>query len=165
MDNYEIIFESERINYCKISESLINEYLTMINDPNIGKCISSNPMTFTYEQERNWICNQLKNNELDFSMIDKETGKFIGNISLKNVKNNSAEVGITVTPKMQDKHYGTEAITAMVNYARNILKISDIYLYVFDFNKRAIKCYENCGFVKDGPGKETNDFHMTYKGV
>lgn len=35
MNNYEIIFESENILYIKINESLINDYLIMVNDPEV----------------------------------------------------------------------------------------------------------------------------------
>ena len=40
MDKYEIIFESENILYVKINENLINDYLIMVNDPEVQKGIS-----------------------------------------------------------------------------------------------------------------------------
>lgn len=41
MNNYEIVFSSENIDYIKVSENLVNEYLDMLNDyENVGKYIS-----------------------------------------------------------------------------------------------------------------------------
>lgn len=55
MNNYEIIFESENILYIKINESLINDYLIMVNDPEVQKGISRKAKIYTYEQELEWV--------------------------------------------------------------------------------------------------------------
>ena len=163
MDNFEIVFESERIYFCKLSELLIDDYLKMINNPDISRCISINTRTYTYEEEQEWVQERLSRNAVSFSMIDKETNKFIGNIELRNVVNDTAEVGICITEDMQDKHFGTEAMKAIVKYGYEELNLEGIYLMVFNFNKRAIKCYENAGFVMDGPGKYDNDYRMVHR--
>lgn len=38
----------------------------------------------------------------------------------------------------------------ILNYAFEVLKYHKIYLRVLDYNTRAIKSYEKCGFVKEG---------------
>ena len=78
--------------------------------------------------------------------------------------NNIGELGICITRDKQDKHYGYESIKRILEYADEELSFDTIYLNVYKDNKRAIKCYENCGFVIDGDGKKPSDFHMTYKG-
>ena len=55
MDKYEIIFESKNILYIKINENLINDYLIMVNDPEVQKGISSKAKIYTYEQELEWV--------------------------------------------------------------------------------------------------------------
>ena len=54
-DGYEIVFESANIYYIKLSERLVDDYLTMVNDINIADKISHNPRTYTYEQEMDWV--------------------------------------------------------------------------------------------------------------
>jgi len=38
----------------------------------------------------------------------------------------------------------------MLDFAFNILNLNNISLHVLDFNKRAIRCYEKCGFKLAG---------------
>ena len=71
MHNYEIIFESENILYVKLSESLIDDYLKMVNDPEVSQFISHHPKQYTYEDEQKWVKNQLDTNAICFSMIEK----------------------------------------------------------------------------------------------
>ena len=96
-------------------------------------------------------------------MIEKETGKFIGNIGIEDINNNIGELGISITRDMQDKHYGTESIKALIDYAYNELKLDGMELNVYSTNPRAIHCYENVGFIKDGVGKAPDDIHMSLR--
>ena len=59
MEKYEIIFESENILYVKINENLINDYLIMVNDPEVQKGISRKAKIYTYEQELEWVKEKL----------------------------------------------------------------------------------------------------------
>ena len=96
-------------------------------------------------------------------MIEKETNEYIGNIEIKIKNNNIGELGICITNNKQDKHYGQESITRIIKYAFDELGIDNMDLYVFNFNDRAIACYEKVGFIKIGERKEKNDIHMIYK--
>ncbi len=158
--NYEVIFESANIYYIKLSENLINDYLIMVNDPNVANKISHEVRNFTYEQELSWIKSKLKENALCYSMIEKTTGEYIGNIEIMKIKNNIGELGISITDQKQDRHYGTEAIKALLKYAYEELNLDGMELNVYETNRRAIHCYENIGFIKDGIGKTKEDIHM-----
>lgn len=159
-NNFEIVFESDRIYYTKVSELLVNDYLTMVNDPEIKNKISRKDRTFTYEQELEWIKSKLDNNDLCFSMIEKETGEFIGNIEIVRIVDNIANLGISITRQKQDKHYGTESIKALLKYCYEVLNLDGMDLNVFKNNPRAIHCYENIGFIRDGIGKSDDEIHM-----
>lgn len=162
MEPLEVVFESERIKFTKLDESLIDEYLKMVNDPEVACRISHNPRTYTYEEEKLWVNTKLKNNATCYSMIEKVTGKYIGCIEMVSVTGTIGEIGICITRNMQDKHFGTEAMKAMVEYGYNVLKLNAIYLNVFNDNLRARKCYKNAGFVDEGPGKELDDIKMIH---
>lgn len=144
--NYNIIFESDNILFVDINESLINDYLTMVNDKNVSKYISLKDRTFSYEDELNWINDRRKGNHIIFSMIEKNTNKFIGNIEILEIKNNIGEMGICITPSKQDKHYGYESINRFIEYCLNELKLDNIELSVFSINDRAIHLYKKIGF-------------------
>lgn len=160
---YEIIFESERIYFVKLTTELVEEYLKMVNDIEVQKYISHNRKTFELNSEIEWVKNKLKDEAIIFSMIEKETNDFIGNIEIMHIKNKIGEIGIAITPLKQNKHFGQEAITKLIDYAINVLKLEGLDLNVYNFNPRGIKCYEKVGFVIDGKGKTDDDIHMSLK--
>ena len=117
------VLESERIRYVKVSDELIDDYLMMINDPDVSKFIQKNPRVFSYEEEQKWVMEQLEKENIIFSMIEKQTGEFIGNIEITDIKNKIGELGISITSKKQNQHYGTEAMKTIIEYGFNSLKI------------------------------------------
>lgn len=164
MDKYEKVFESDRIYYVKLSEGLINDYLVMLNDAELRKNIGLEAPEITYEGEAEWLKSKLAENAKCFSMIEKETGDYIGNIEIMEVKDGVAELGITITPAKQNNHFGTEAMKAIIAYGKQELPGIGYDLNVHADNPRAIKCYENVGFEKDGAGRNDGDIHMKYVG-
>ena len=143
----EIIFESERINFVQVDESLVNDYLILMNDfENVGRFIGNHHNPFTCENEYKWIKEKLEDNSPVFSMIEKRTNKFIGNIELMNLVNDTAELGIAITASMQEKGYGTEAIMSLIKYGKDILKLNHIILRTNINNLRAQHVYIKCGF-------------------
>ena len=161
--NYEIIFESKRILFVKLTQELVNEYLTMVNDIEVQKYISHNRTIYDLEGETQWIKSKLEENAIIFSMIEKETNDFIGNIEIMHINNKIGELGIAITPSKQNNHFGQEAIKRLKDYAIEDLKLEGLELNVYNFNPRGIKCYEKVGFIIDGKGKTEEDIHMILK--
>ena len=160
MEKYDVIFESERINFIKLNEDLVNDYLIMVNDEEVQKCISHEKRHYTYESEIEWVKSKLDNNDVAFSMIDKITGEYIGNIEIRSIKDGVGELAIAITPKKQNMHYGRESIEAILKYSYEVLKLKSVFLKVFDHNLKAINCYKNTGFVEDGQIED--EIHMTH---
>ncbi len=147
MKEYEIIFESDNLYYVKLSTLLIDDYLNMVNDKSIQVMISKELKKFTYDDEVLWVNNKLINNEEIYSIIEKETLAFVGNIELMDVTDKDCVLGICITNKYQNRHYGSEAIARIIEYAKNNLGLSEMKLVVYSNNERAIHCYEKMGFV------------------
>lgn len=147
------VFETENIKFIELTESLVEDYLAMINDINVARLLGRTK-TVTEEGELNWIRMNLENKTPVFSMIEKSSGKFIGNIELMDVHDEEAELGITITASMQDKGYGTESVPAIVDYGMKELNLKRIFLKVFPDNLRAIHVYEKCGFREYGRTEE-----------
>ncbi len=143
------IFSSLNIDFVPVSEDLVPDYLAMINDrEHVGRFIglSRRAEPLTAEQERQWVRKKLGEKAPIFSMVERETSAFIGNIELVHIENGSGEMGIAITAKMQDRGFGTEAIPALVRYGMEKLGLVRVYLKAFPFNARAIHVYEKCGF-------------------
>ena len=145
------IFESENISFVEVSELLIDDYLEMVNDAeNVQRFIGEPHDPFTVEQEENWVRKKLDNKAVVFSMIEKKTGEFIGNIELMDPAEGWSELGIAITAGKQELGYGTEAIKAITEYGFNELGLNRICLRAYPHNTRAIHVYEKCGFREYG---------------
>ena len=143
------VFESNKISFVEVSECLVNDYLTMVNDyENVNRFIGGKNKLYTVEQELQWVQKKLEENAIVFSMIDKASGRFIGNIELMDPNDSEGELGIAITAKMQNQGYGTEAVLAMVKYAIDQLGLERVFLRTNPQNARAIRVYEKCGFRK-----------------
>ncbi|RKD32088.1 GNAT family N-acetyltransferase [Thermohalobacter berrensis] len=77
-----------------------------------------------------------------------ENGRVIGYLTISNIKRikRNAVLGIVLDPNYLNNGYGTETLKAFLDYYFNELKMKKMYLNVARFNKRAIRCYEKCGF-------------------
>ncbi|HHW02766.1 MAG TPA: GNAT family N-acetyltransferase [Thermoanaerobacterales bacterium] len=85
--------------------------------------------------------------------IEDKNGNFLGEIEIRHIrwKEKIAELFIYIGEEnLWGKGYGTEALSVFIDYIFNIKGFKTIYLRVYENNKRAIKCYEKCGFKKKG---------------
>lgn len=141
------IFESDNISFVEVSETLISDYLIMINDnENVNRFISKRGKQITEEEETVWVRKKLEEKALIFSMIEKKTGDFIGNTELMDNSDTVKELGIAITAKKQNKGYGTEAVAALLKYGFETLGLQKIVLRAKPDNARAIHVYKKCGF-------------------
>lgn len=145
------IFESENISFVEVSEELIQDYLGMVNDiEHVDRFIGGWHEPYTEADEVRWVREQLAVQAPVLSMIEKKSGKFIGNIELMDVTETAGEIGIAITAKMQGKGYGTEAVKALTAYGMNTLGLKKVYLRTNLTNDRAIHVYAKCGFRETG---------------
>ena len=85
--------------------------------------------------------------------IDTKDGRFIGSVELDHIsrKNGTAELAIVIGEREYwDRGFGTETITLTLFFAFTRVHLSRVYLRVYASNQRAIRCYEKCGFHKEG---------------
>ena len=159
----DVLFSSDRIDFINVDIKYVDDYLVMVNDSVIQDFIFMEPIIFSYDDEVEWVQIKLDDDAPVYTAIEKSTGKFVGNIEFKDIKEKSCEIGICITPEFQDKHYGTEILKRVLDYGFNDLELDEIYLKVFSHNARAIHCYKKCGFieydvVKDV--KKSNDIYV-----
>lgn len=88
-----------------------------------------------------------------FGIEYKEESEIIGIIGLKDTDliNRSSELYIYIGNKEYwGKGYGTQAVFKLVEFCFQELNLNRIYLYVFDYNERAISSYKKVGFYVEG---------------
>ncbi|MBU6288049.1 MAG: GNAT family N-acetyltransferase [Chloroflexi bacterium] len=76
----------------------------------------------------------------------------IGLVSLwdRSVPHDAAELSIWLGSQHRDRGLGTEALRLSLRYAFDDLELHKVYLRVLDYNLRARRAYEKCGFVVEG---------------
>jgi RimJ/RimL family protein N-acetyltransferase len=82
--------------------------------------------------------------------IETPNGKHIGNCSYYNLDEykGEVEIGIMIGDRSYwDRGYGTDAVTTLVNYIFNEMKLKKVYLHTLEWNARAQRCFEKCGFA------------------
>ncbi|HHT48414.1 MAG TPA: GNAT family N-acetyltransferase [Firmicutes bacterium] len=92
--------------------------------------------------------------------LEDEKGKLIGDLELANIcwRGGEAEIRIRIGEKKYwDKGYGTLALRQITDYAFTDLGLNRLYLRVYTFNLRAIKCYQKIGFKKVAVLKRAHD--------
>lgn len=79
-----------------------------------------------------------------------EGERTIGLINLKDIRRvlKVANLGIVFNPRFISRGYGTAALKAIMKYYFDSMNMRSLYLDVAKHNKRAIRCYEKCGFKK-----------------
>ena len=94
--------------------------------------------------------------------IEDLSGQVIGRISLREIDGRrSARLGITIGADWVGRGYGTDALRTFLDYYFGELGFATLYLDVAAPNRRAIRCYEKCGFRRAGEeyrdaGTDTN---------
>jgi RimJ/RimL family protein N-acetyltransferase len=92
-------------------------------------------------------------------------GRLIGEIALKNIDHRigDAELTIAIGDKSYwGRGYGTDASRTLIRYAFEQLNLRRLTLYVHDFNARAIRVYEKCGFEREGILREAEYMDGAY---
>lgn len=85
--------------------------------------------------------------------IDTLDGKHIGNCGYYGIDETKgeAELGITIGDRdYWSKGYGTDAVTTLVDYIFRETNLNRIHLKTLDWNIRAQKCFQKCGFTRCG---------------
>jgi RimJ/RimL family protein N-acetyltransferase len=106
--------------------------------------------------EEQWFNRTLESQGKDayhFVICRLEDDTPIGTIGLFHVDtvNGSAGIGISIGEKaLWGKGLGTDAMLALLDFGFGQLRLERMWLEVYDFNVRARRSYEKCGFVLEG---------------
>jgi len=165
----ETVMHSERVNFVHMDPKYVDFYVENMNNPEIYRFITSTPIFYTRDSELEWLKNNKELNQ--FTLINRENGEPIGNAGYHEIVDETGELGIWISPKYQDNHYGREIIERLIEYGYKELHLRKIRLKVFENNERAVHLYQSIGFVpdyyeeisNDGLGNKTRHIHMELK--
>jgi len=134
----------------------IPTFVRWFNDPEVRRYLEMYvPMSKAEEEQ--WFERYLKDDSSRFFGIETCDGVLIGNVGLHSIdwKNRSAVLGVVIAEKEYwGKGYGSDAITTLLRFVFGEMNLHRIHLSAFEFNERAINCYEKCGFRREGRARD-----------
>lgn len=151
------MISGKKVRLRAIEREDIPTFLKWLNDSEVQRYLSRTPFPLSFAEEEIWFERQLNDERSRIFAIETEKGVHIGNIGLHEIdyKNGRTNLGIMIGEKgYWDQGYGTDAVRTLLRFAFQELNLHRVSLEVFDFNKRAIRCYEKCGFRHEGVARE-----------
>ena len=130
----------------------VEKFTEWLNDFETTDYTGRSGILTTLDGERKYL-EENSNPEATFVIVTLEDNKMIGTVSLEDINwiNRTATLGIFIGDKeFRSKGYGTEAIRLILEYGFKYMNLYNIKLDLMEFNERALKCYEKCGFKEYG---------------
>jgi RimJ/RimL family protein N-acetyltransferase len=154
----------KKIRLRAVERSDIPTFVRWFNDPEVTQYLAMY-MPMSQAQEERWFEAQLEQRDGFVFSIETLDGRLIGNLGLSSIdwKNSKALLGIVLGEKEYWNHgYGADAIIALLGFAFRQLNLHRVYLFTYEYNKRAIQCYEKCGFKLEGRMRQAHFYNGRY---
>lgn len=102
----------------------------------------------TEVRRREWFRQRTRQRGPFWFAVENLQGELVGEVTLRDIDREagSARLGIHLSAAHVDRGYGTDAVRVTMRYLFDCLHFSEIRLDVAAWNRRAIHCYEKCGF-------------------
>ena len=133
----------------------LDHCLKWLNDWNVVRTLTAVWYPISREAQRAWIERRALDDDPTQKsfVIESLSGQYLGNCGLELIdyRSRKARVGIVIgAPESWDKGFGQEALKLLALYAFDFLNLRKLYLDSYAFNARALKCYQDVGFVQEG---------------
>lgn len=145
MQNY--LIETKRLGLRFLKESDINYLEPLENDPEVKKYFPDGPRDRkkTEDMIRRFISNHVIKGLPNFMIFDIESGEFIGRVGFGLTEDNEIEIGYVLHKKFWGKGIASEAVSAILKYAKEHIKSDYIIAYADVGNIGSIRVMEKCG--------------------
>lgn len=87
----------------------------------------------------------------------KEQGELVGFFCIFPQDEQSVEIGVGMKPEVTGNGFGKKFVHLVLDHVNHQFQNPEIWLSVAQFNQRAIKVYENAGFVKVDEIQQANN--------
>jgi RimJ/RimL family protein N-acetyltransferase len=143
----------------KLRELLIDDAANMsrLMSYNISKWLWEVPHPYTLENAMNFIDSSHKEfrslKAMNFAILYKmnsESKSLVGIIGLKNINidDRRANLGYWIGESFWGNGIASESVKLIINYAFSVLRLEDIYAYVYSQNKPSIRVLEKNGMTR-----------------
>lgn len=151
------ILYGQRIYLRRLTEEDASEdYVRWMNDPDINQYLESRFYTHTIESTKAFIRSVTNDNNYQFGIFVKETGKHIGNIKIGSINHyhRSADIGFLIGEKsFWGKGIATEAIGLATDFGFNQLKLHKLWGGLYAPNIGSFRAFQKNGYEQEGVKK------------
>jgi len=145
------VLEGRLVRLRAVEKGDLPVFVKWINDPEVIEYLQFEP-PMSIEDEVTWYHHMISGKDRAFA-IETLDGRLIGNIGIIGLdwRNRKTDLGIMIGEKdCWSRGFGTDAILLMLRYLFEELGLDRVGLYADVGNHRGIRCYEKCGFVREG---------------
>ena len=149
-------------------DDIEGDYLQWINDGEMVRFNETLKMPSTLNQAREYVEKILNSdNYIYFAVIEKTTGKHIGNVKLGPIDGIDRRTmwGRLLSKNAWGKVYGSEVMQLIVEYSFEVLNLNKMWDGVITSNNAAIKSNLNAGMKIEGEVKDYTYRNGKYESI
>lgn len=149
----------EKVFLSPLNKEDVEKFTEWISDLEASLYLGSAEQVVSLQNEEEML-QEMMQEGYNFAIVEKALDELMGSCGLMNVNtiHGTAELGIFIGNKNHwGKGYGTEACNLLLDFGFNILNLNNIMLAVYDYNQRALACYEKLGFNEIGRRREARE--------
>ena len=158
----------------KLRELLIGDAndISSLMTYNISKSLWEVPYPYTLDNALNFIDSSYKEfrsfKTVNFAILYKknpEPNGLVGIIGLKNINidDRKANLGYWIGESFWGNGIASESVKLVINYAFSVLRLEEVYAYVYSQNKPSMRVLEKNGMTKAGEVNEYSKKLDTYQ--
>jgi RimJ/RimL family protein N-acetyltransferase len=149
--NADCVLEGKKVRLRPVREDDLPHFVRWLNDPDVLQWLTV-PKPPTMDEERQWWEAEQNNPHDIVWAIEALDGRLLGDTALRpNPLGRWADLGIFIGEKgAWSRGYGADAIRTILRYAFAGMRLNRVSLTADELNARALRCYEKCGFVREG---------------
>ena len=136
----------------------LRAFVKWYSDPEVARLTRYHEAPLSSEEVERFFYSRIMGSDfLAMAIHVRETNRLVGTCAFSQLdaENGSTLYHITIGEADAWGHgYGTEATQLMLAHAFKQLSLHRVALTVFEFNTRAIRAYEKCGFVIEGRARQ-----------
>ena len=148
----ECILEGERVRLRPTQESDLPKFVVWLADREVTRWLAAIGEPPTLQDEFEWYESRRSDPDSVMWSIETLDGRLLGNTELRLAPHaQRAEMGIAIQDRTQwSDGFGTDAVRLVLRYAFTEAELNRVELTTDEQNARAIRCYEKCGFSREG---------------
>lgn len=156
----------DRIILREIRKTDLQSCMIWLNDPGVTMFLSSSAKNPSRDEELKWFRSiKRSKNDIVFSIVTGPGNNYIGNCGLHKInwQEGTCETGIFIGNRSYwNRGFGTSFMKILLNFATDTLGLKKIKLFVYEYNSRAKRVYEKCGFTLVDILKENHLYENKY---